>query len=225
MTEKVCHDCGGSFPATEEHFKKSRDGTLEPRCLACRRRKRRVKKAAGRERTMQDVEKTAVSAFLANATTGGENIPHSSEVLEKIMLYLGGVNGFAGCLVKQMFDAPPGSATRTKMLEAVLRLVVKNTEVGGAKKPLEQWTDEELEGELDSRLKRIAAQYGGRIIDGSLATEAASAEANPIAGLLGGVPGIAAERAASRASKPANRGAKAVPPDGAASSDPREPGE
>lgn len=225
MTEKVCHDCGVCHPATEEHFKRSRSGTLEPRCLACRRRKRRAKKAVGREKTMQSVEHTAVSAFLKNATTGGENIPHSSEVLEKVMLYLGGVNGFAGCLVKQMFDAPPGSATRTKMLEAVLRLVVKNTEMGGAKKPLEQWTDEELEGELDSRLKRIAAQFGGRIIDATLATEEAPTEADSIAGLLGGVPGIAAERAASRARKPANRSPKALPPDAPAGADPSEPGE
>ena len=55
---------------------------------------------------MHDVEHEAMTSFLRQTSSGGENIPHSSEVLERVMLYLGGVNGFAGCLVKQMFDSP-----------------------------------------------------------------------------------------------------------------------
>jgi len=223
MSEKVCHDCGESFPATADNFKASPEGTLGPRCRACLRSKKKEQKAVSREKTMYDVEQTAVSSFLANATTGGENIPHSSEVLEKVMLYLGGVNGFAGCLVKQMFDSPPGSATRTKMLEAVLRLIVKNTEMGGAKKPLEQWSDEELEGELDSRLKKIAVQFGGRIVDGTFATEASPAQADTLIGLAGGVPVLAAQGASGGDSEPSDRGPEAVSADGAPEGDTRKP--
>lgn len=205
-----------TLPADDEHFKANSDGTLGPRCIPCHRQKRREVKAKERQKTMNEVEQSAVSAFLTQATSGGENIPHSSEVLERVMLYLGGVNGFAGCLVKQMFDAPPGSATRTKMLEAVLRLIVKNTEMGGAKKPLEQWTDEELEGELDNRLKRIAAQFGGRIVDGTFATETASADTNPFLGDLGGVPGGSAEGNPGGAFESPDRSDEAVPADRAA---------
>ena len=41
---------------------------------------------------MHDVEHEAMTSFfLRQTSSGGENIPHSSEVLERVMLYLGGV--------------------------------------------------------------------------------------------------------------------------------------
>ena len=203
-------DCGMDLPADSEHFKADKDGALGPRCIPCHRAKRQEYKRNEKQKTMHDVEHEAMTSFLRQTSSGGENIPHSSEVLERVMLYLGGVNGFAGCLVKQMFDSPPGSATRTKMLEAVLRLIVKNTEMGGAKKPLEQWSDAELEDELDSRLKRIAAQFGG-IINGSLTEEGAPADTHTFIGVDGGVSGSSAEGNTSGVVKQEHRSSEAVP--------------
>ena len=65
-----------------------------------------------------------------------------------------GVQVSASMLVKQYYDAPPGSATRTKMLEAITKLTVQTSEMGASKKPLELWTDDELEEELDKRSKQ-----------------------------------------------------------------------
>ena len=45
------------------------------------------------------------------------------------------------------------------MLEAVTKLTVQTSEMGASKKPLELWTDDELEEELDKRLEGIAANY------------------------------------------------------------------
>jgi hypothetical protein len=161
---KVCAGCGEEFPATAHHFKRTKAGGLTENCLECRRKKNRGQKIAKKERTLDDLEKGATGAFLKAAANGGENIPHVSEVLERVMGYFGGSNGFAAMLMKQYFDSPPGSATRTRMLESILKLTVSVSESGAAKKPLELWTDEELEGELDKRIRGIAENYG-RVID------------------------------------------------------------
>jgi hypothetical protein len=50
--------------------------------------------------------------------------------------------------MKQYYDSPVGGAFRTKMLDSLVRLVVGNTAMGGAKKPLELMSEAELEAEL-----------------------------------------------------------------------------
>jgi hypothetical protein len=72
------------------------------------------------------------------------------------MEYFGGVRGFANCYMKQLFDSPSGGAFRTKMLDTVVRLVSANTAMGGAKKPLTAWSEEELEDELRQRIMEAA---------------------------------------------------------------------
>ena len=42
------------------------------------------------------------------------------------------------------------------MLETIARLVTNNTAMGGAKKPLTHWTEDELEDELRQRLIETA---------------------------------------------------------------------
>jgi hypothetical protein len=60
--------------------------------------------------------------------------------------------------MKQFYDAPVGGAFRTKMLDTVVRLVKDNTAMGGAKKPLELMTEEELEAELRRQVIEAAMQ-------------------------------------------------------------------
>jgi hypothetical protein len=223
--DKQCRDCAQYFPDTEDHFKKRRDGSLDTRCLICRRRVMQGRKKKERAATLHDIEQGAINEFLKSQNRGGENIPHSSEVLERLMEYFGGVSGFSGLLMKQYFDSPPGGSTRTKMLEAMLRLVVKNTEMGGAKKPMEQWTDEELEAELDARLARVAQQFQGRIINATVTKEAAPALPAPQRGQDWELREVPAERDSGRASKQKDRGPKAVPADPDSGRDAQMPSE
>lgn len=210
---KVCSECGQQLPDNQDNFKRKKDGLLDTRCLICRRAinagKRRRKKA----QYLKDVEVGAVNNFLRAAQTGGQSIPHSAELLERLMEYFGGTSGFSALLVKQYFDSPPGGAARTKMLETVVRLVTKNTDQGGAKKPLTQWSEEELEAELDGRLRVLASEFQGRIINGTISQETASPPAiadrevdervrdEPDQGDPGGAGG------------PEDRGAEALSPD------------
>ena len=150
-SERTCMNCGKRLPLTEENFHKSKDG-FHARCKGCRNaheKKGRKKKTNAK---LDQIEKGAVDLFLASAKIGGANIPHSSELLEVLMEYFGGARGFANAYMKQFFDAPQGGAFRTKMLDTVVRLVSANTAMGGAKKPLTLWSEDELDQELQKRL-------------------------------------------------------------------------
>lgn len=219
MSEKTCVDCGKNLPLTKNHFRTKKDGSWDSRCLLCRARVNKGKKLKQRQKDLQKIEDGALSEFTKAASRGGQNIPHSCELLERLMEYFGGVGGFSALLVKQYFDSPAGGPARTKMLEALVRLVTKNTEAGGAKKPLGQWTDEELESELDGRLKVLATQLQGRIINGTFA----QIPEGPAAAAVGiedrRVPSRPAQRNPSRARRKKDRGTEAVPADSEAGGD------
>jgi len=157
VSDKVCIECGLSWPATTTYFHKSKDG-FHARCRKCRNTKITGDRKKKRNKKLDEIEKGAVNLFVASARIGGANIPHSSELLEILMEYFGGVRGFGNAFMKQFYDAPVGGAFRTKMLESVMRLVTNNTAMGGAKKPLELMSEEELEAELRRQVMEAAMQ-------------------------------------------------------------------
>lgn len=155
MAEKVCIECGLSWPATTTYFHKSKDG-FHARCRKCRNNKLKGERKKKRNSKLDEIEKGAVKMFVGSARLGGASIPHSSELLEVLMEYFGGVRGFGNVFMKQFFDAPVGGAFRTKMLDSVVRLITNNTAMGGAKKPLELMTEDELEAELRRQVMEAA---------------------------------------------------------------------
>jgi hypothetical protein len=152
---KACVQCGKSYPATTKHFHKSKDG-LHARCKKCRNKHERRSRDVKKDRKLKEIERGAVDLFIASSRVGGANIPHSSELLEVMMRYFGGVEGFGRAFMKQFFDSPAGGAFRTKQLDSILRLIVNNTAMGGAKKPLELMTEEELEAEARRQIMEAA---------------------------------------------------------------------
>jgi hypothetical protein len=152
---KVCVSCGTSRPATSEHFHKSKDG-LHAKCRRCRNTEAKGQRGRKRNKQLDAVEKRSLKEFIRVAKNGGSNIPHSSELLEVLMEYFGGVRGFSNMFVKQYYDAPVGGAFRTKMLDSLVRLVVGNTAMGGAKKPLELMSEEELLAESRRQILEAA---------------------------------------------------------------------
>lgn len=154
-TSRKCIQCEKEFPLTPKHWHKSKDG-YHARCRECRNIYEKKSRKQRQNRQLAELEKTAVDVFVQSARQGGANIPHSSELLEVLMGYFGGVAGFASIYMKQYFDAPPGGAFRTKMLDTIVRLTSSNTAMGGAKKPLTMWSEEELDEELTKRLTEAA---------------------------------------------------------------------
>ncbi len=156
---KVCIGCQQSLPATQKYFHKSKDG-FHARCRKCRNKLERGNRKKKRNKKLDEIERGAVDLFVTAARIGGANIPHSSELLEVLMEYFGGVRGFSNAFMKQFYDSPVGGAFRTKMLDSVMRLVVGNTAMGGAKKPLELMSEEELEAMAIKKVEVLDAVPG-----------------------------------------------------------------
>jgi len=200
MSKKTCIQCKKSFPETTDHFHRSKDG-FHSRCKTCRRKHENGRRQKKREERLKEIEKGAVDVFIASARIGGANVPHSSELLEVLMEYCGGVRGFANIYMKQFYDAAPGGAFRTKMLDTLVRLTSANTAMGGAKKPLELWSEEELEDELKQRLLEAAVTINATDVRKLPALEAPQQ-------LGGGMPQVSAANAAKPvvSQVPADRG-------------------
>jgi hypothetical protein len=152
---RTCVKCKKDLP--DEAFHLASDGKRHPRCKACRTAYERKRRKQKKDDRLDQIERDAVDVFCKAARLGGGNIPHSAELLETLLDYMGGTRGFANLFMKQYYDSPPGGAFRTKQLETIVRLVTNNAAMGGAKKPLTLWSEEELEDELRVRLIETAA--------------------------------------------------------------------
>lgn len=166
---RQCDNCKQVKPLTPKHFPRV-VGTQHNYQWICRPCKVKVKQQAQMER----MERKAIGTYLSRTVTGGANVPHTAELLEGIMHYFGGANGFASLVMKQYFESPPGSRMRNSLLEMVVKLASKNTEQGGARKPIDLYSEEELEQEIDKRLRQAVMTYGKvRHIDVQEETQAA----------------------------------------------------
>lgn len=220
MEKQICSTCGVEFDKTEENFL-PRDGKLSPQCKFCHRKNQRdhkLRKAAKREKEMKLVEQRGMDIYARLAATGGSNIPHSAELVEQVMTYFGGVTGFSAMLVKQFYDSKPGSSVRNKLLETICRLVQSNVDSGGAKKPLDLWTEEELEEELNAR---FAALQGGMTINAEAlpATEEGESADDASDPLYLDPPAERVEATDERTEGEEVRGSEALPADGEAEGD------
>ena len=159
-----CTECLQVMPRDPKYFPRvvGCTVTLQTICRTC-------KKGLKRKKALNRLEGAAIGAFIAKSVSGGPNIPHTAEMLESLMNYFGGVNGFASMAMKQFYDAPPGSRMRSSVLELVARLAAKNTEQGGARKPIQLYSEEELQSEIDKRIEQQILLHGGRtFIDGQI---------------------------------------------------------
>lgn len=168
---KICVKCGDEKPLDPEHFRwqtKDGKGSYMAQCRVCLRKAKAIAREKKKERRMmglEQIEELGVDAFLKTAKSSGSNIPHTAELVEHVMAYFGGAGGFSSVLVKQYWDAPAGGSQRNRIIETMTRLVAQNVESGGAKKPLELWSEEELETELEQRMREAVATFKGVTID------------------------------------------------------------
>lgn len=171
MENRTCSICGADKPLTREHYRwREQDGHgyFTGECLACiakAKKASRLKAKAKRKAALDKIEAAGVDIFTASTINGGSNIPHTAELVERVFQYFGGVGGFGAVLVKQYWDSPPGGSARNRLLETMCRLVTKNVDSGGAKKPLQLWSEEELEAELQQRLTEAVSTFKGITID------------------------------------------------------------
>jgi hypothetical protein len=159
-SSRQCDTCGKVKSLIPKNYARI-PGTQDAYRLCCRK----CQKVKARKASLDKVESSAVDAYIKKIIKGGANVPHTAELLESLMHYFGGTNGFASLAMKQYWDSPPGSRMRNSVLEMIVRLATKNTEQGGAKKPIQLYSEEELEQEIDARLKQAVITYSGKYID------------------------------------------------------------
>ena len=217
MDTRTCAVCGKDKPLSQDHFRwrvQDGKGYFTAECLDCiakAKKQSRLRAKAKRKAALDKIEATGVDLFCATTVKGGSNIPHTAELVERVFQYFGGVGGFSAVLVKQYFDAQPGGSARNRLLETMCRLVTKNVDSGGAKKPLQLWSEEELEQELAQRLTDAVATFKGITIDGEAQKEIqrltqetpeGHAAAHAAAGRDDAVPEGLAQRNSERVARP-----------------------
>lgn len=154
---RQCEKCSKVYDLTPKYFPRV-PGTQSTFQLVCKK----CKKEIARRKQLDKLESQAVDAFVGRVVSGGANVPHTAELLESLMNYFGGVNGFAGMAMKQYWDSPPGSRMRSSILEMIVKLASKNTEQGGARKPIQLYSEDELEQEINKRLEHAVLTFGGK---------------------------------------------------------------
>ena len=204
---RQCDTCQQTYPLTPAKWPRfsGSQQAYKSTCKGCCKKKKQRKK-------LDRMEVAAVEAYLSKNISGGSNVPHTAELLESIMHYFGGANGFASILMKQYFESPPGSRMRTSLLEMIVRLASKNTEQGGAKKPVQLLSEEELESEINRRLEQAVLVYGGKRYINAPQEEAPIAAGLPLAdgpeSVL--VPAGRTEDLAGRVERVAHRSLEAI---------------
>lgn len=171
MDTRTCTACGKDKPLSRDFYRwrvQDGHGYFTGECLECISKAKKVARAkakAKRKAALDRVERAGVDVFTHAIAQGGSNIPHTAELVERVMQYFGGVGGFSAVLVKQYWDAQPGGSARNRLIETMCRLVTKNVDSGGAKKPLQLWSEDELEKELEMRMAEAVASFKGITID------------------------------------------------------------
>lgn len=222
-----CLHCGTIYPHDAEHFHYHKRDGLTHVCKDCHKAQRRhdAKKASlKRKAQLKAIESAGVSLYAKLAGAGGSNIPHSAELVEKVCEYFGGVAGFASIVVKQYYDAKPGTSARNKVIETICRLIQNNVDNGGAKKPLSLWTEDELEAELQDRF-RLAVLSQRRVIDATPTSEGDAASSDPASGGDDAASGGSDQADPVRVAGTPAGGAEALQADAVAGEGPRMQGE
>jgi len=170
METRPCLDPGhvgpSHLPATKEYFhqdKRRADG-LSPVCKTCATRYR-VERKQEALRAVQAREVRAMTACINSNKV--VLVPHLTEMIEEFMLYLGGPRGYVRTLMADFDALKPGHPARISIGKLIARMIQKNTEMGGAEKPIEHMTQKELEQQLADQLNAIR----GVTIDSKLIEE------------------------------------------------------
>ena len=161
VASKECSKCYVQFPLNEEYFHKdkSKPDGYKRICKMCRKEEREERENRAIDERIKALEAEGIKVLDVLASRGS-SIPHMAETFQRIIDVFGGSGGFAQHYLANYLSTPPGSATRQKMLDTVIRLNMKVSESGAAQKSLEEITDEELDIEIQQTAKPLLLYSG-----------------------------------------------------------------
>lgn len=153
-TKRCTGPCQQMLARAEFDADESKADGLRSWCKQCRKKKAEVKEQQEIIEIVQNIE-APVLATLSEVQTGGTNLPHRVEALERIISLLGGLNGFAAFYVSQIIAAPPGGVVRERMLNRVLSAIELSSDDAKVSKPRHLMSDEELDARFQAQLAAL----------------------------------------------------------------------
>lgn len=155
--------CGLVYPLTPDYWHVHSDGQLrKDLCKKCRNAKEKLAQRARQVDEIKAVDEAILPILESTTLTGGTNLPHARAVYELTIRKLGGAEGFSSLLASQILAAPPGSPTRGKALDSILRLSAKLSEANQIEDDVERMTDEELLTRVRETLEEAAQRVKAR---------------------------------------------------------------
>jgi len=151
-----CSCCLHDLPLTKEFFDYDahRPNGFRGVCKKCRSENHKKKRDTQVKEKLEALDTQAMGAMQA-LVEGGSDVPHVAEVFQRIMEGFEGVGGFAKHFLGTYLAAKPGSTTRQKMIDSVLRLAAKVSESGASQIPVDLLGDEDLQQELERRARKL----------------------------------------------------------------------
>jgi hypothetical protein len=157
---KRCEGCGKTFPLRDDFFHRdpsSVDG-FRSECKVCRNGMLTAKAKTTAEK---EVEKRKEAADLklikiiedTPQVNEVDDLPHTTLLYQRLNSYFGGADGWARHMA--LLYLTGGPAIRSRVLFKIAELGVKVSEDGHARVPVDLMTTEDLERELEKRIKAI----------------------------------------------------------------------
>lgn len=153
-----CERCSRMKLADGAKFRKV-DGQWHTVCRECEGKAERRAAIDEKREKLRQVMKLAASNVLKANT-----IPHPAEMLSAIIEQSGGIQQFAIDFHLSRMATEPGSKARKDYDNAILKLVVTNAELGGARKPIDALDLAEINSELEAHLDQISLKAEGLLM-------------------------------------------------------------
>lgn len=171
---KYCPACQHTKDRNEFHNNKSHPDGKHDTCKPCRNKRQAElkqwrkeqgiplapsqtpeRKKLNRQLQAEKIKQAAVETVIDNATKTGGYVPHTEDLLERVISLMGGTDVLAEKLAQHIEACQPGSQQQGKALDMMMRYLDKNTQRQIEQTtPIEQATIEDLERRLDEALGR-----------------------------------------------------------------------
>lgn len=160
---KRCDGCGKVLPLEDKFWHK--DGTAPDgyrnECKVCRNAKTAKDDDDAARSMIEAKQNEADEKFLEYILAmprvkEAESIPHMTMIYERLVHYFGGADGIARHTAMVYLSGTP--AIRARILSGIKELGIKVSQEGHARLPVELMETEDLQRELDKRLKLITVK-------------------------------------------------------------------
>ncbi len=129
--EKFCTLCGEEKPIDEFHVDESAHDGRKSNCKACRSLQHAEDVESKVDPRLAKIEEAGLEALDAFAGGGSFN-PHTQELIDGFMRFLGGHYGLVKLTMAHYHAAKPGSAERGKTLDKIYRLIAAEDKQDGS---------------------------------------------------------------------------------------------